>query len=206
MKSQIQTKTEEEKLSAERERARNYMRERRKKLTPAQREKYLEYQRSYNHKHYDGLTEEQKRDRYEKSRAWEADNKEHMLKWRRKWEADNKEHMLKWRREYIREYRKTYTPTKKTQIGMKFRYWIHNAMKRKGESKTAWIDNVGCTKEEFKAHIESQFVEGMTWDNWTVDGWHIDHIIPLAAAGSNHYTNLQPLWWYDNLSKSDKIV
>ena len=110
------------------------------------------------------------------------------------------------RREKRRQYSKNYTPTKKTQIGMKFRYWIHNAMKRKGESKTAWIDNVGCTKEEFKAHIESQFVEGMTWDNWTVDGWHIDHIIPLAAAGSNHYTNLQPLWWYDNLSKSDKLV
>jgi len=88
----------------------------------------------------------------------------------------------------------------------KLRHWIHRAMKRKGESKTSWIDNIGCTKEEFKAHIESQFVEGMCWSNWTTNGWHMDHIRPLSKGGSNHYTNLQPLWWYDNLSKSDKIV
>jgi hypothetical protein len=56
---------------------------------------------------------------------------------------------------------------------------------------------LGCTFEEFKVYIESEFVEGMLWDNFGMRGWHVDHIKPL----SNHYSNLQPLWAKDNLSK-----
>jgi hypothetical protein len=54
---------------------------------------------------------------------------------------------------------------------------------------------------------------GMNWNNWEQFGWHLDHIKPLSSAKSIeemeslcHYTNLQPLWWRDNLSKSDKII
>lgn len=73
------------------------------------------------------------------------------------------------------------------------------------------------TKEIFSAkivtviqHIENQFQSGMTWQNH--GKWHIDHIKPLAAFNlftlkeqkkAFHYTNLQPLWAKDNLSKSD---
>jgi hypothetical protein len=55
----------------------------------------------------------------------------------------------------------------------------------------------------------------MTWDNWSLDGWHIDHIKPLNKFDLSdrsqfleavHYTNLQPLWAVDNLSKGDKIL
>lgn len=67
---------------------------------------------------------------------------------------------------------------------------------------------VGCTFEELKLHIEKQFTDGMTWENYGIDGWHIDHIKPLAMANtkeeiiaSNHYTNLQPMWQLDNLKK-----
>ena len=53
----------------------------------------------------------------------------------------------------------------------------------------------------------------MCWDNYGKFGWHIDHIIPLSSASSEeeifklcHYTNLQPLWAFDNLSKGNKII
>jgi len=52
----------------------------------------------------------------------------------------------------------------------------------------------------------------MTWENH--GEWHIDHIKPCASFDLSdkkeqimcfHYTNLQPLWGSDNLSKSDKF-
>jgi len=50
--------------------------------------------------------------------------------------------------------------------------------------------------------------------NWENQGtyWHMDHIIPISSAQTdedvyrlNHYTNFQPLYWEDNLKKSNKI-
>jgi hypothetical protein len=74
------------------------------------------------------------------------------------------------------------------------------------------IKLVGCGKEELIAHLESQFTDGMTWENYGYYGWHIDHIRPcssfdLTIDGEQekcfNYTNLQPLWAKDNLTKSD---
>lgn len=76
------------------------------------------------------------------------------------------------------------------------------------------LELLGCTVDEARQHIENQFQPGMTWDNWGQFGWHIDHITPIASFDLSvpseqkkcfHYTNLQPLWWRDNLAKSDKI-
>ena len=60
-------------------------------------------------------------------------------------------------------------------------------------------------------HLESLFSPGMTWDNYGFEGWHIDHIKPCASFELDqkkicfHYTNLQPLWAKDNMSKSNKF-
>lgn len=71
----------------------------------------------------------------------------------------------------------------------------------------------GCTKQQLALHIESQFQEGMSWEN--KDDWHIDHIVPISAFDladleqqkcAFHYTNLRPLWAKDNRKKKDKIL
>ena len=90
---------------------------------------------------------------------------------------------------------------------------ICNALNRQSWTKGSTTRNiVGCSLPELKLHIEKQFQPGMTWDNHTFDGWHIDHIIPLASATTEaelyklcHYTNLQPLWAPDNFRKSNKM-
>ncbi len=71
-------------------------------------------------------------------------------------------------------------------------------------------DYIGCTLPELKAHIESKFIEGMSWDNH--GEWHLDHKIPLSSAKTPealyklcHYTNIQPLWAKINLSKGAKL-
>jgi hypothetical protein len=72
---------------------------------------------------------------------------------------------------------------------------------------------VGCSPEVLKKHIESQFKDGMSWENHKHDGWHIDHIVPLSSAKNKedvyklcHYTNLQPLWATENYKKGKKII
>ena len=74
-----------------------------------------------------------------------------------------------------------------------------------------WSNVFGCSTDELVKHLEDQFKDGMTWDNYGRYGWHIDHIKPLSKAEDMedlirraHYTNLQPLWATDNLKKSNK--
>ena len=80
----------------------------------------------------------------------------------------------------------------------------------KKQNKTFEI--VGCSPKFLKEHIEKQFTEGMSWDLMG-KYIHIDHKIPLSSAKTEediyklcHYTNLQPLWAKDNLSKGSKII
>lgn len=72
---------------------------------------------------------------------------------------------------------------------------------------------LGYTSQEFKAHIERQFLPGMTWENH--GEWHVDHIHPLASfdlldpaqrKAANDLPNLRPIWAEDNLKKSDAVL
>lgn len=72
---------------------------------------------------------------------------------------------------------------------------------------------VGCTPEELKKHIENQFTEGMSWDNYGFYGWHIDHKVPLSSANTEEeiyelckFDNLQPLWCEENYKKRNKLL
>ena len=75
---------------------------------------------------------------------------------------------------------------------------------------------LGCNIDTFREHIEAQFEEGMTWDNH--GEWHIDHIVPIKYKENGevpsleevverlHYTNTQPLWGSENMSKGNRFV
>ena len=73
---------------------------------------------------------------------------------------------------------------------------------------------IGCTLEQLKKHLENQFTAGMTWKNYGRNGWHIDHIKPCTSFDLTdpkqqrkcfHYSNLQPLWAAENISKGNRI-
>lgn len=73
---------------------------------------------------------------------------------------------------------------------------------------------VGVDWETFRKHIEKQFDENMSWDNWGKTGWHIDHIIPLAAfdlskkkelAVASYYLNHRPMWGKENMRKAGNM-
>jgi len=101
------------------------------------------------------------------------------------------------------------------RVCVNLRSRIKDVIYKKGFKKESTTGQMlGCTWEEFKIHMEKQFIEGMTWNNYGKEygKWNIDHIVPLNEAKTiedvyklNHYTNLQPLWAEDNREKSTKL-
>lgn len=121
-----------------------------------------------------------------------------------------------WRKKNIdrvRELTRKYDKLPKNRIKKNIRRRLSKFMKL--ENKNHYRKDIGCTVQELVDHLESQFVDGMSWNNYGSgengdhrDSWHVDHIIPLSKFEGqypNHYTNLQPLWAADNLHKSDKL-
>lgn len=148
----------------------------------------------------------------ERCKKWCKENREKVNGFKREYYNSHKEQKalcrkrnLPTQRKYIKARKQT-DPVFKLTVDMRNR--LLNAFKGKGWKKGKSQVLLGCTWEEVKAHIESQFKEGMTWNNHNKTGWHIDHKIGLCTATTEegliklcHYTNLQPLWATENLTK-----
>ena len=92
---------------------------------------------------------------------------------------------------------------------------IYSALKNNREVSSK--EYLSCDIEELRAHIESQFKEGMSWNNYGSE-WHIDHKVPLKYKGDGetltleqvkkrlHYTNTQPLWAKENITKGNRYI
>jgi len=88
------------------------------------------------------------------------------------------------------------------------------AINRQNSSKNnTTIELLGCSVSFLKVYLSEKFKKGMTWENH--GEWHIDHIKPCSLFNllnedeqkkCFHYTNLQPLWASENLSKGCKYV
>jgi len=159
-------------------------------------------------------------------------------KWRRQHYIDNREKELEQQREYYRENRykelkrvKKYDRTEagkecrrgrdkkqynKNKLSRRISKMIWKALKGNKASRH-WETLVPYTLEELKQHLECLFQPGMSWENHTFDGWHIDHKIPMSvfnitSCGCEDFKmcwaleNLQPLWAEENLRKSNKIL
>ena len=141
-------------------------------------------------------------------KAYRKANKDKQKKRYAKWKTENIEDARKWKRQYEKNRRQK-DPLYKFFHSIRIqcnRVVKHVGLGKKPTNTFKWV---GCSPEQLKAHIESLFLEGMTWDNYGKYGWHVDHIRPVSSFKPeeweqiNHYTNLQPLWWQDNLSKSN---
>lgn len=165
--------------------------------------------------------------RKEKTRQWRLNNpekaKEYKLKYNIEKSGDNKIRDKAYKikhKDRIREYNKIRFKEKRlTDIEFKIKSALRSrtskAIKSKNGTKSyKTMDLIGCSILKLKEHLESQFVDGMSWDNYSHQGWNIDHIKPCASFDLTdveeqkkcfHYTNLQPLWAVDNYKKGKKL-
>lgn len=97
------------------------------------------------------------------------------------------------------------------RISMRLRTRIYNAIRGRCPKAAGSVALLGASIPDIRAHLEAQFKPGMSWDNYGKGGWHVDHIRPCASFDLTkpeeqracfHYSNLQPLWWHENLRKS----
>ena len=124
------------------------------------------------------------------------------------------------RRDQIRAYFRVYNVARRARDPQyRLRCGLHSRITmalRKGYGKKAHktMELIGCSIEYLTEYLEVQFQPGMTWENYGRNGWHVDHIIPCTAFDlidveqqkrCFHYSNLQPMWEAENISKSNKM-
>lgn len=150
------------------------------------------------------------------------DNKEKVLQRRREYVQQNPDKVKIWfnenreyRNKYGIEYKKNRKETDEVYKALtNFRETLRVYFKKRGGTKNKTAEQIlGCTWNEFKEHIEKQFTDQMNWSNHGKYGWHLDHIIPISSAKTiedvyrlNHHSNIQPLWWIDNIKKGNKTI
>ena len=156
-----------------------------------------------------------------RAKVWYENNKERRRAYKAEWDRKNKESVKEYNKAYHNKHKDSANAKTRdkyaSDLHIKFYNLVRNAYhrvtgKRLRDNKVT--DLLGCTLEEYKEYLESKFQEGMTWENHKKDGWHIDHILPLKESEVSeeeklkrlHYTNTQPLWAKDNISKGNKTV
>jgi hypothetical protein len=137
-------------------------------------------------------------------------NKEKYAPIYKRWKEANKGHTNAYARERSRiQYQKN----PEYKLRLLFRRYAQK-LKQPNKRRGTTLRFLGCSVDEARRHIEKQWLPGMSWENHSRSGWHIDHIVPLKAFSladaeqakrALHYTNLRPLWAKDNLSKGAKL-
>jgi len=152
-----------------------------------------------------------------KRKEYHAENKSSLNEKSRLYRSENLNKVRENNRQYQKLHSRRLTIQKAERIKSdplkmfkeRVRLTIKNGFMRLRQSKPLRTNQIiGADWEVVRYHIVSQFKEGMTWEAFVAGEIHIDHIKPLASAtceediiALNHYTNLQPLWCLDNLSK-----
>ena len=154
----------------------------------------------------------------EKKKAYDKANKEKVAEYQKAHYQANKEKIRNQHKGYERQRYKSNPLYKLKRIYRNSCARAFNSIGNKKNNKSLKL--LGLKDwEEFAEHLSKQFYdhpetgEEMTFDNHGLYGWHIDHIIPISSVKTEkdiiklcHYTNLQPLWAEENLSKSNKIL
>ena len=167
-------------------------------LRPSCRECDRLYKKDYNSKNK------------EKNKQYALDNKEVIKEYKKQHAEKNKEAIRVYKREWEQNKRATDLQFK---IAQNLRTRLREAIKNKAKSGSA-VSDLGCSIDSLVDRMATFFDDNMTWENYGLSTWHIDHIVPLSHFDlenkeefkiASHYLNLVPRSAFSNLSKGDKL-
>jgi len=191
----------------------------------------LEYGRIYNKYHKNPQRNREKSARWAKKnpekvkeyqKNWRENNIEYMRVKQREWKKKNIEKcridLLTWRHSHpdnVRQDNMKSRNTESKKLNVNISKAISQTLKN-GKLGQHWEDLVGYTVVQLKKHLERQFTDGMSWDNYGKGGWEVDHRIPKVAFNFETpfdldfrqcwaLRNLQPLWISENRSKGSSL-
>lgn len=155
--------------------------------------------------------------REEQRKRYKKEKQKRSIKSKLDYKLNRQKYQEKNRKSYIKnkEKRRIYFRHRyKTNIQVKLRSLIAGRIirKLKHDKSDKTLNLLECSIKYLKEYLESQFLPGMTWDNHSKDGWHIDHIIPCASFDLTkeeeqrkcfHYTNLMPRWATTDIAKAN---
>ena len=149
----------------------------------------------------------------EKHKFWYDNNKDKWNDYIKEYRENNVDKIRKTKRDYERN-RKANDPLYKL-IG-NFRTAIYQVLKESNVDKNKhYFDVLQYTPDELINHLEKQFMDTMTWDNYGI--WHVDHKSPITSfdiqvMGDEEFMkcwsldNLQPMWGPENILKSNRLL
>jgi hypothetical protein len=161
---------------------------------------------------YESKPETKKR-KSENHKKWSEKNREHLTEYHKQWRTENVDKWRKTKRDYEKN-RKDSDPLYK--LVANFRTAIYTVLKESNVDKYGhYFDILQYTPEELINHLEKQFKDDMTWDNYGI--WHVDHKLPITSfdiqeMGDEEFMkcwcldNLQPMWGEENIRKSNKVL
>ena len=218
IKNKIQyQKCDKEKRKAYEKKYRKKNKDQIAKQTKAYSLKHKEYFRAWSKEYRKNNTELLSKGH----KRWYEKNKKKLYLYQKHYTKNNKEKVRRWQETYYekygREYQKNYQRERcrqdynyRLKHRLRTRIWDALSGRIKRFSTRVLLDVPNL--EFLWQHLEKQFQPGMTRENYGL--WHVDHIIPCASFDFSdpeqqkkcfHYTNLQPLWAFDNISKGKSI-
>jgi hypothetical protein len=106
---------------------------------------------------------------------------------------DDPNYQLK-HKEYQRQYKRQKRKDPIFRLKENLRTYFYRTITNKSNSIFKYLGDL----EEFKNHIELQFKENMTWNNYGTY-WEIDHIKPIEMFDFTNENEIQECWNYKNL-------
>lgn len=142
-------------------------------------------------------------------------NKEEIKEYKKEWYNKNKEKIKEKSRKYYQENKEKIKERNRMNRIEKnnsdANYKIKNNVLKNIQDglKIGFFNNrlekvLGYTSNDILKHLEKNFIEGMTWDNFGsrfihIRNWHIHHIVPMKIYNFYNEDEIKKCWSLENL-------